>query len=333
MTEKMTEKMLENMLENMPENMPEKKPDNVPARKHRLSERTAAIGLMIAALFWGLSYPLTKYVEACPTFYIISLRFGIAALCLAAVFHRKFRLLNKDVIKYAFLLSFAVFLMFAFGIWGIKYTTSVRSSFFTTLSFLMIPVLNRILFKIRISRIIVISALLCLVGVFLLCYAPGMGGLVINSGDLLCLLAAVAGSVHIILVEKVSKNPRVDSSLFTVFLMAFISLWGTLIALFTGDIHYSITSSSQLIAIILMGLFCSAVSFCLQSHLEAFVSPDRVGVIFALEPASGCILSVLLLGEQMRLTGWLGAAIIMASILYMEFSSGKEAGGKEADGK
>lgn len=303
----------------------------MPDKKHKLSERTAAIGLMFAALFWGLSYPLTKYVEHAPTFYIISLRFGAAALLLAIVFHRKFKLLNREVIKYAFLLSFAVFLMFAFGIWGIKYTTSVRSSFFTTLSFLMIPVLNRVLFKVKISKTIVISALICLVGVFLLCYAPGMGGLVINSGDFLCTLAAVAGSFHIILVERVSKNPRIDSSLFTVFLMAFISLWGTLSAIVTGDIHYSLGSSSELIAIILMGLFCSAVAFCLQTHLEAFVSPDRVGVIFALEPASGCVLSVILLGETMRLTGWLGAVIIMASILYMEFAAGKETVKKAAE--
>lgn len=139
-----------------------------------LNERTASIGLMMAALFWGLSYPLTKYVESCPTFYIISLRFAAAALFLAIAFHRRFRLLNKDVIKYAFLLSFAVFLMFAFGTWGIKYTTSVRSSFFTTLSFLMIPELNWIFFRVKISKNIVISALICLLGMFLLCYAPGM---------------------------------------------------------------------------------------------------------------------------------------------------------------
>lgn len=290
----------------------------------QLNERTASIGLMMAALFWGLSYPLTKYVESCPTFYIISLRFAAAALFLAIAFHRRFRLLNKDVIKYAFLLSFAVFLMFAFGTWGIKYTTSVRSSFFTTLSFLMIPELNWIFFRVKISKNIVISALICLLGMFLLCYAPGMGALVINSGDILCMLAAAAGSVHIILVEKVSKNPRVDSSLFTVFLMAFISLWGTLIAVATGDIHYSLNSGSELAVIILMGLFCSAVAFCLQTHMEAYVPPDRVGLIFALEPASGCILSVILLGETMQLTGWLGAAIIMTSILYIEYFSNKE---------
>ena len=84
-------------------------------KQHPISERAAVAGLVIAALFWGLSYPLTKYAENCPTFYMISLRFGAAALFLAAAFHRRFKALNKTVIKYAFLLSFAVFLMFAFG--------------------------------------------------------------------------------------------------------------------------------------------------------------------------------------------------------------------------
>lgn len=292
-------------------------------KQHPISERAAVAGLVIAALFWGLSYPLTKYAENCPTFYMISLRFGAAALFLAAAFHRRFKALNKTVIKYAFLLSFAVFLMFAFGIWGIKYTTSVRSSFFTCLSFLIVPILNWALFRVRISRVILFSAMICLLGMFLLCYAPGMGGFVLNPGDILCTLAAAAGSLHIILVEKVSKNPKIDASLFTVFLMGFISLWGSLIALFAGDFHYS-ADGGELTAILLMGFFCSAVSFCLQTRLEAFVPPNRIGVIFALEPASGCILSVVLLGESMRITGWIGAVVIMVSIFYMEFAVSKE---------
>jgi len=291
--------------------------------KSPVSERTAVLGLLLAALLWGFSYPLTKYVEDCPTFYIISLRFAAATFFLAAAFHRRFKKLNLEVIKYAFLLSFAVFLMFAFGTWGIKYTTSVRSSFFTCLSFLIVPLLNRLLFKVRISKVIFFSALICLVGVFLLCYAPGMGLMVINRGDLLCTLAAVAGSLHIIFVEKVSKHDNIDSSLFTVFLMGFVSLWGTLIAAFSGDLGHQPAHGSQIIAILLMGLLCSAVAFCLQTHLEAIVPPNRVGVIFSLEPASGCILSVILLGESMSWTGWLGAVIIMVSILYMEVSGSR----------
>ena len=155
---------------------------------------------------------------------------------------------------------------------------------------------------------------------FLLCYAPGMGGFSLNLGDILCIVAATAGSLHIIFVEKVAKNDNVDSTLFTVFLLAFISLWGTIIGL-----NYTAATPEHLGAIILMGLLCSAAAFTLQSNFESVVPSNRVGVIFSLEPASGCILSVLLLKETMSWTAWLGSAIIMISIFYMEWANNKAA--------
>lgn len=295
------------------------------------SERVAFIGLVVAAFLWGLSYPLTKYVEDCPTFYIISIRFAVAAVVLGLIFIKRFKNFNFEVLKCGFLLSFALTSMFIFNVVGIKYTTSVRASFFTCLSFLMVPILNNIMYKVKISKIIGISAIICLIGMFLLCYTPGMGGISLNLGDVLCILASAAGSLHIIFVEKVSKNERVDSTLFTVVLMAFISLWGTIIGLFMGDFSYQDAGSVHLIAIVLMGLLCSAVAFTLQSNFEAIVPANRVGVIFSLEPASGCILSVLLLKETMTLTSWSGAAIIMLSIFYMEYANNKQSKIKKED--
>ena len=51
---------------------------------------------------------------------------------------------------------------------------------------------------------------------------------------------------------------------------------------------------------------------------------NRVGIILAMEPASGCMLSVLLLGEVMSLGAWIGAVVIMGSLLYMEVATSKE---------
>lgn len=300
----------------------------MPNNEKHISERVAVLGMVLAAILWGFSYPLTKYVENCPTYYIIAIRFAFAAVLLAIIFHKNFKNMHRDVIKYGFLLSFAIFLMYAFGTWGIKYTTSVRSSFFTTLSFLIIPIINWIIYKVKISKFIVISALICLVGMFLLCYSPDMGSLVINLGDVLCTLAAVAGSFHIVFVATVSKKETVDPSLFTVFLMAFVSLWGFVMGFFGGEMSYQ-PQSSEIFVIILLGVFCSAFAFFLQSHLEAIVPPNRVGIIIALEPASGCILSVLLIHEAMAWTGWLGAAIIIGSCVYMEVANSKEEAKKQ----
>lgn len=301
------------------------------SKKHQPSEGVAFTGLVIAAFLWGLSYPLIKYVEDCPTFYIISIRFAAAAVALGLIFRKRFKLFNLEALKYGFLLSFVLTSMFIFNIIGIRYTTSVRASFFTCLSFLIVPVLNAIMYRVKISKIIGISATICLVGMLLLCYAPGMGGVSLNFGDILCIVASVAGSLHILFVEKVAKNDNVDSTLFTVFLLAFISLWGTIIGLFTGELNYSAATPAHLGAIILMGLLCSAAAFTLQSNFEAVVPSNRVGVIFSLEPASGCILSVLFLKETMSWTSWLGAAIIILSIFYMEWANNKDSKAKEAE--
>ena len=288
-------------------------------------ELISVLGLTLAAMFWGISYPLTKFVEDVPTFYIISLRFILAAALLAVCFFRHFRNYNFDTLKYSFILSFLLTAMYIFNIVGVKYTTSVKASFFTTLSFLVCPVINLILYKMKIQKFIGISALICLAGTCMLCYTPDMGKLVINFGDILCAFASIVGAINIIFMEKMSHKENIDNTLFTIFLMAFIALWGTIIALAKGEFSYhSQVTSSQMIAIILMGLFSSAGAFILQIHCEKHVPSNRVGIIFSLEPASGCILSVLLIHETMSLIGWMGALVIMISILYMEFANNRQ---------
>ena len=59
-------------------------------------------------------------------------------------------------------------------------------------------------------------------------------------------------------------------------------------------------------------------SFC-QKHVPA----NRTGIIFAMEPASGCIFSLIILGEVMSLYAWIGALLVMISLLYMEIATAK----------
>ncbi len=280
-------------------------------------------GLLCAALLWGVSYPATKIVEGYPTFYIVSIRFIVAGAALAVIFHRHFKNMNKDVLKYAFLLSAFITSMYVFATLGIKYTTSARASFFTCLTFIIVPFLNMIIYKVRISRIIVISVAICLIGIALLSYTPDLGHLGLNFGDLICLLASVAGSFHITFLDRVSKKPQIDNTLFTILLMSFVGLWSTIIALFTGAYEGVSITPFHFGTIVFLGLFCSSAAFLLQSICQEYVPANRVGVILAMEPASGCILSVLLLGETMGLTGWLGAVIVMISLLYMEIATSR----------
>ncbi len=326
-------------------------------------ELLGAAGIFLAALLWGVSYPATKIVEAQPTFFILPVRFLVAAAVLAIVFHRNLARINLKVIKQAFLLSFFITSMYVFSTVGIKYTISARASFFTCLTFVFVPIINRILFKVKINGIIARSIIICFAGVLLLSYTPGMAGLALNVGDLLCMVASVAGSLHIIFLDRISRGggssdlkaagaeAGVDSNgasgahdraadradgngsgtvsdfdpmLFTTLLMAFVALWTSAAALFTGafkDIHIT---PLHLGTIIFLGLFCSAIAFLLQSVCQQYVPANRAGVIFAMEPASGCVISVILLNEAMGAAGWIGAGLVLLSSVYMEVASSRK---------
>lgn len=304
-------------------------------------ELLGAAGIFLAALLWGVSYPATKIVEDQPTFFILPVRFLVAAAVLAVVFHKNLARINLKVIKQAFLLSFFITSMYVFSTVGIKYTISARASFFTCLTFVFVPIINRILFKVRINGIIARSIIICFVGVLLLSYTPGMAGLRLNAGDLLCMVASVAGSLHIIFLDRISRGSDrssdngadgasdkaekndFDPMLFTTLLMAFVAAWTSIAAVFTGSFRDIHITPLHLGTIVFLGLFCSAIAFLLQSVCQQYVPANRAGVIFAMEPASGCVISVILLNEAMGTAGWIGAGLVLLSSIYMEVASNR----------
>lgn len=310
-------------------------------------ELLGAAGIFLAALLWGVSYPATKIVEDQPTFFILPVRFLVAAAVLAVVFHKNLKRINLKVIKQAFLLSFFITSMYVFSTVGIKYTISARASFFTCLTFVFVPIINRILFKVKINGIIARSIIICFAGVLLLSYTPGMAGLALNAGDLLCMVASVAGSLHIIFLDRISRGSGgqetsagqngaggsgsddksagndFDPMLFTTLLMAFVAVWTSIAAVFTGSFNDIHITPVHLGTIVFLGLFCSAIAFLLQSVCQQYVPANRAGVIFAMEPASGCVISVILLNETMGAAGWIGAGLVLLSSIYMEVASNR----------
>ena len=291
----------------------------------RRLEILSVLGLLLASLFWGISFPAMKLAASLPTVYILAVRFAAAAVILSLAFFRHFRNFNPNILKYAFILSVFLFLMYFLATVGIKYTTSSRASFFTCMTFVTVPVINLIFYRVKFTRITLISVLLCFVGIFLLSYTDDLGGFGFNTGDIICILASVAAAIYIIQLEKVANADWMDSILYTIFLIAFISLWSFIASLFTGDFAKGVNDTTPFLlgVLLFMGFFCSAASTLLQSFCQKHVPANRTGIIFAMEPASGCIFSLIILGEVMSLYAWIGAVVVMISLLYMEIATGR----------
>ncbi|QAT42593.1 DMT family transporter [Aminipila luticellarii] len=292
--------------------------------KENNKEILSVSGLVVCALLWGFGFPALKAVETLPTFYIISIRFAVAAVVLGILFYKQLKFISRELIKNAFILSLLNFSLYIFTTVGIKYTTSAKASFFSCLGFLIIPILNLILYKQKFTRTTAISVFICLAGIVLLSYSPGMGfGLAL--GDIICMGSSLTGSFSIIYLDRISqKGENTNPVLLSILMMCFTAVWGFCTALVLGDFTASPTKMDWGI-LLFIGLFCTCAAFLLQTVCQKYVPSNRVGVIFAIEPTSGAFLSVLLLHERMGLVAILGGILVICSLLYQEILSSKAA--------
>jgi EamA-like transporter family. len=65
-----------------------------------------------------------------------------------------------------------------------------------------------------------------------------------------------------------------------------------------------------------LGIFCSAYGFVVQSIVQQYISPEKVGLIFSLEPVFAAMLSFIFLDEILGVKGYIGAAFIFFSIIF-----------------
>ena len=93
-----------------------------------------------------------------------------------------------------------------------------------------------------------------------------------------------------------------------------IGLGSAVIAAFEG---FGEVTAIVVVAVLVTGIACSAIAFSLAAWGQRIVDPERSGVISLLEPVVAGIIGYFV-GERLGVSGYLGAALILASILVVE---------------
>jgi len=283
--------------------------------KKQNKEMLSVAGLLAVAFVWGLGFPALKALsDTMPAFFIIAARFILASLLLGIVFRKRLRRIDRRLATSALILSAFLFFTYVFATVGIRYTTSAKASFFSCIGVVFIPIIGRLLFKVRITGRIAISVAVCAVGLFLISYTPGMG-FSLALGDILCMLCSLCGAFHVIYVGRLAKNQ--DAALLTLLQLFFIAVFAAVASLLVDDVPSSF-GTSDLWLLLFLGIFCTAIAFLIQTASQKYISSSRVGVIFAVEPVSGAAFSAILLGDHLGIAGIAGGLLIVASIIIME---------------
>ncbi|SHI45601.1 DMT family transporter [Lutispora thermophila] len=273
----------------------------------------ADLMLLLITVFWGASYMLTKLgLGNLQPFNLTALRFIIAFVLSAVVFHKQVFSADKKTIKYSLILGMLLVGMFISMTYGLQYTTASNAGFLISLSVVLIPIISYLFLKQNIEKRIILSICLVVIGIALLTLDTQFR---INVGDLLCILCALFCAVHVVVLGIYTKE--VDSVALGILQLGFAGFFCIIISVLTENMKFPDTPISWL-SVLMLSIFCTAVGYIVQSTAQQYTTAIHTGLILSLEPVFSAILSNIFLNETLAPRGYAGAFLMLISVLNAE---------------
>lgn len=278
-----------------------------------MNSRKAELLMASVSLVWGSSYLLMKVgLHSISPFNLIALRFGIAFICMVILFFQHFHKLNKNLLGKGVLLGSILFLTFTGMVCGVNHTTASTAGFLTSTTVVMVPILESMIRRSIPHKSIIISICIAICGLFLLTAKDGIAA---DKGALLCLIGALFYAIYIIILDKIAK--REDTLLISIIQLGVVFLLGT-VFMFLFEIPAFPETPLQWVAIVCLGLICTAYGFVVQPIAQRYATPEKIGLVFSLEPVFSAILSFIFLHEILDILGYVGATLIFSSVILSE---------------
>ena len=283
----------------------------------------ADLMLILVTLCWGVSYYLMDIsLGDMDPFTLNAHRFLGAFLIAVIISWKKIKTVNKTTLKYSVLVGIALVFVYIGATFGVKYTSLSNSGFLCAMTVVFTPLISRIFLKQKQDRKVLTAVLMCFVGIALLTlkddFSINKGNL---KGDLLCLMCAFAYAIDLLLTEKAVSHEEVDAYQLGVFQLGVTGVFNLIMAFIREQPHLPSTPSIWG-AVLFLAVFCTGVAFVVQPVAQQYTTAAHTGVIFALEPVFAAVVAVIFAHEILSVKSYLGAFLMVASVIVMEIDFG-----------
>ena len=271
--------------------------------------------LVAMALIWGYSFLTMKTVlDTVPTFMLLACRFLLSAVIMFVIFHKRIKAhFNREYLGFGVLMGCVIWSAYAAQTLGLVDTTPGKNAFLTGTYCILVPFIALILFKERVTKWHVASALLCLVGVGFV----ALDNFSIQMGDLMTLVGAVFFAVDMAVVGHIGRTR--DVSVLTSWMFLFVGLFSlAATTAFEPRVPAEQWTPEIIGQLVFLAVVCTTIGLLLQNQALSHVPPATGSLLLSLESPSGVLFSVLMAGEV--LTGKLifGFVLIFLSIVLSE---------------
>ncbi len=266
----------------------------------------ADVLLLSIALIWGLTFPVIKIaLDNISPLTFNSIRFFIATLLFLPFLLSKSG--NRKDVLMGLKIGIVVFLGYTFQTIGLELTTATNAGFITSTYVVFTPLIAYILLRHRTTGLEIVFILTTFVGLYFLSECSGK----FNLGDLLVLLCAIAFATEIVLISHYS---RLNNPTFLAFgqIIAVAVLSAPIALVFERKL---ILTQEVIIALLVTAVFATTLARIAQNHAQKFTRPSDAAIIFSMEGVFSHIFAVLMLGEVLSPLQYLGAGLIVASVV------------------
>jgi len=281
----------------------------------------ANLALGLCALIWGATFVVIK--DALPDVSVVmylAVRFGLAAALMAAIYWRSMRSLTWHTVWAGAQIGIFMFGGYVFQIAGLKFTTPSKAAFITGSCVVIVPILLGVFGRRRITAWVWAGALAALAGLYFLTVpSAGLGAL--SRGDPLVLVCALMFALQIIFIGRhVASHSVAALSFLQVATTAVLSLLLLPVASAVGWEQPRLVWTGYLVfAILLTAIGATVIGFSLQTWAQQYAPPSHAALLLSLEPVFAAATSFVVGQERLGARALVGAALILAGILFAEW--------------
>jgi drug/metabolite transporter (DMT)-like permease len=286
--------------------------------------RLATLLLVSVTAVWGSTFFLIHDLVAhVPSADFLAVRFGIAAVVMAAVFRRQTLALTRRQVLVGVALGALYGLAQLLQTIGLEHTDASVSGFVTGTYVVLTPVLGAVLLRDRLPLSTWLAVALATAGLAVL----SLRGLSVGVGEALTLAAAALYALHIIGLGRYSTAGSA-TGLATV--QAFVITAITGVAAIPGGITLPSTGG-QWASLLYMALVAGAVALWAQTWAQSHLPATRAAIVMTMEPVFAAFFAVLFGGEPLTARMVVGGALVLAAMYVVELLGRRSGASAEQD--
>ena len=274
-----------------------------------------------AALIWGATAPIMKLtLQEVPVFSLAFIRMSLASLILASIIFSKLKIKKRDLPMLSLAALTGVTLNLAFFFLGLKLTQAINASFLVAAVPIFTILAAHFYLKEKFNSRLILASLIAFAGVALIIGKPYAG---VSSrelvGNFLLLLATLSWVAHEIFAKKLLKT--YDGGVVAFYSMAigaFTFLPLALLEFVKNPNWINQVTLSGFMGILYGIFFASLIAYWAWQKGLSLLPAGQAAFFFYLDPISGTILAIILLGEKLTPQLILGGILIAVAVLLIE---------------